>query len=85
MPLIRVHGGNAVPSNIGGTVEVEELDLTEAWTVTLSAATYNAKGNWTIFRYTSLLGSLSNLTVTHPTRAVLSVIDTGTSIVARLA
>jgi hypothetical protein len=63
MPVVTVHRYYEPPSQSGGTLSVTTFDLTNPFVFQLQPGTFNATGVWTLINFTTLTGSLSNLTL----------------------
>jgi hypothetical protein len=63
MPVVNVHRYYEPPAQSGGTLSVTTFDLTNPFVFELKPGTFNAPGVWTLITFTTLTGSVSNLTL----------------------
>lgn len=93
MPVISVHRYSS-GTNIGGTIVLSgSLDVSDGGsrTLVLNPSIFTAKGTWTLYRYTSLIGSASSIVVDASLLTTLGLssttftpVDTGTSLTVTL-
>jgi hypothetical protein len=71
MPSNCVHIYKSVLNNIGGTVQIDTLDLTNGLTVEMKSSVFNARGVWTIISFTDGInvdsGTVGSITIIAPT------------------
>jgi hypothetical protein len=63
MPIVNVHRYVVAGDRVGGTVEIDDLDLTNGLTVEMRNPPFNATGVWTIISYNTITGPVSNITI----------------------
>lgn len=56
MPVVNVHRYVIAGDRVGGTVEIETLDLTNGLTVEMRNPPFTSAGIWTIISYTNGVG-----------------------------
>lgn len=53
MPVVNVHRYVITGDQVGGTVEIDDLDLTNGLTVEMRNPPFTSAGTWTIISYTT--------------------------------
>ena len=70
MPVVNVHRYVIAGDRVGGTIEIETLDLTNGLTVEMRSAVFITAGIWTIISYTNGVGvdssSVAAITIVPP-------------------
>ncbi len=92
MAVISVHYYGDV-SNVGGTIQLDgPLEVEPGSVIVLKPSVYTTKGTWTLYTYTALVGSASDITVDASalvsslglSSSNFTPVDTGTSLIVTL-
>jgi hypothetical protein len=66
MPIVNVHRYVVAGDRVGGTVEIDDLDLTNGLTVEMRNPPFNTTGVWTIISFNTITGSVSSISIVPP-------------------
>jgi hypothetical protein len=70
MPVVNVHRYVITGDQVGGTVEIDDLDLTNGLTVEMRNPPFSSAGTWTIIAYTTGVnvnsGTVAAITIVPP-------------------